>query len=75
MVPRRHPSGMRYNSKWILLNRTILWRWTMERKVIDFVSEKRRRENLAKMARMDEIEAEMNEMFVEFVFRPEQAND
>lgn len=47
----------------------------MERKVIDFVSEKRRRENLAKMARMDEIEAEMNEMFVEFVFRPEQAND
>lgn len=41
----------------------------MERKVIDFVSEKRRRENLAKMARMDEIEAEMNEMLADFVFR------
>jgi len=41
----------------------------MERRVIDLASEKRRRANLAKMARMDEIEAEMNEMLVDFVFR------
>lgn len=41
--------------------------------IINFIAAKRRRENLAKMARMDEIEAEMNEILKEYVyvFRPD----